>query len=94
MHRLQTRQKTTFLSHMSHDFGIYRNKKYVVSVGDIIDEKNNFMNKIIKLKRKYIGRDNTNFACLIVYKFNIPNPNIVLFVCAFSVNSTIRIWQG
>ena len=31
--------KTTFLSHMSHDFGIYRNKKYVVSVGDIIDEK-------------------------------------------------------
>ena len=31
--------KTTFLSHMSHDFGIYRNKKYVASVGDIIDEK-------------------------------------------------------
>ena len=37
--RAANKAKTTFLSHMSHDFGIYRNKKYVASVGDIIDEK-------------------------------------------------------
>jgi len=37
--RAANKEKTTFLSHMSHDFGIYRNKKYVASVGDIIDEK-------------------------------------------------------
>ena len=78
--RAANKAKTTFLSHMSHDFGIYRNKKYVVSVGDIIDEKNNFMNKIIKLKGSILAGIIQIFACLIVYKFNIPNPNIVLFV--------------
>ena len=42
--------------------------------------KNNFMNKIIKLKGSILAGIIQIFACLIVYKFNIPNPNIVLFV--------------
>ena len=42
--------------------------------------KNNFMNKIIKLKGSISAGIIQIFACLIVYKFNIPNPNIVLFV--------------
>lgn len=42
--------------------------------------KNNFMNKIIKLKGSILAGIIQIFACLIVYKFHIPNPNIVLFV--------------
>lgn len=42
--------------------------------------KNNFMNKIIKLKGTILAGIIQIFACFIVYKFNIPNPNIVLFV--------------
>ena len=42
--------------------------------------KNNFMNKIIKIKGSIFAGIIQIFACLIVYKFNIPNPNIVLFV--------------
>ena len=42
--------------------------------------KTNFMNKIIKLKGSILAGIIQIFACLIVYKFNIPNPNIVLFV--------------
>ena len=42
--------------------------------------KNNFMNKTIKLKGSILAGIIQIFACLIVYKFNIPNPNIVLFV--------------
>ena len=42
--------------------------------------KNNFMNKIIKLKGSILAGIIQIFACFIVYKFNIPNPNIVLFV--------------
>ena len=42
--------------------------------------KNNFMNKILKLKGSILAGIIQIFACLIVYKFNIPNPNIVLFV--------------
>ena len=38
------------------------------------------MNKIIKLKGSILAGIIQIFACLIVYKFNIPNPNIVLFV--------------
>lgn len=49
-------------------------------MGDIIDEKKNFMNKIIKLKGSILAGIIQIFACLIVYKFHIPNPNIVLFV--------------
>ena len=36
------------------------------------------MNKIIKLKGSILAGIIQIFACLIVYKFNIPNPNIVL----------------
>ena len=38
------------------------------------------MNKIIKLKGSILAGIIQIFACLIVYKFHIPNPNIVLFV--------------
>lgn len=38
------------------------------------------MNKIIKLKGSILAGIIQIFVCLIVYKFNIPNPNIVLFV--------------
>ena len=38
------------------------------------------MNKIIKLKGSILAGIIQIFACLIVYKFNIPNPKIVLFV--------------
>ena len=38
------------------------------------------MKKIVKLKGSILAGIIQIFVCLIVYKFNIPNPNIVLFV--------------